>query len=310
MRSTWKKAGKPYEYSRISYIDSYLYNFRDILRALNRAIHTDIDIARFTREQKVNGLFEFSRRKHIPSLRGKFFLLTYYNYALSVFYKDQNRRDKFFLVPNRTEKIFVPNYYHDRKDSNFLQFFNYVGEKSKIDDPSFSQYPEVFGRKLYIYEPKKDLLLRILDYSNLDFFFPKKHFYNVGWTVEDYSFNLENAPTQIKNILKPTNGLINIKNGTKHIDPPTKEIFEFNAEIEIKKLIKKYKELPTKKFINESHFLYDKSNLIKKTFTSAIQKQLSLYGSFSYFSGDTTTEILNLIEPSNFLKFFIEKKKS
>ena len=222
MRSTWKKAGKPYEYSRISYIDSYLYNFRDILRALNRAIHTDIDIARFTREQKVNGLFEFSRRKHIPSLRGKFFLLTYYNYALSVFYKDQNRRDKFFLVPNRTEKIFVPNYYHDRKDSNFLQFFNYVGEKSKIDDPSFSQYPEVFGRKLYIYEPKKDLLLRILDYSHLDFFFSKKHFYNVGWTVEDYSFNLENAPTQIKNILKPTNGLINIKNGTKHIDVPTK----------------------------------------------------------------------------------------
>ena len=62
--------------------------------------------------------------------------------------------------------------------------------------------------------------------------------------------------------------------------------------------------------MNESYFLYDKSNLIKKTFISAIQKQLSLYGSFSYFSGDTITEILNLIERSNFLKFFIEKKKS
>ena len=162
---------------------------------------------------------------------------------------------------------------------------------------------------MYIYESKKDLLPRILDYSHLDFFFPKKHFYNVGWTVEGYSFNLENAPTQIKNILKLTNGLINAKNSTEHIDAPTKEIFEFNIEIEIKKLIKKYKELPTKKFINESYFLYDKSNLIKKTFISAIQKQLSLYGSFSYFSGDTTTEILNLIEPSNFIKFFIEKKK-
>ena len=83
MRSTWEKSGKPYENSRISYIDSYLYNFRDmILRALNRAIHTDIDLARLTREQKVNGLFEYSRRKHIPNLGGKFFLLTYYNYAL------------------------------------------------------------------------------------------------------------------------------------------------------------------------------------------------------------------------------------
>ena len=100
-----------------------------------------------------------------------------------------------------------------------------------------------------------------------------------------------------------------MKNGTEHIDAPTKEIFEFSTEIEIKKLIKKYKELPTKEFINESYFLYNKSNLIKKTFISAIRKQLSLYGSFSYFSGDTTTETLNLIEPSNFLKFLIEKKK-
>ena len=73
MRSTWEKSGKPYENSR----------FRDImLRALNRAIHTDIDLARLTREQKVNGLFEYSRRKNIPNLGGKFFLLTYYNYAL------------------------------------------------------------------------------------------------------------------------------------------------------------------------------------------------------------------------------------
>ena len=65
-----------------------------------------------------------------------------------------------------------------------------------------------------------------------------------------------------------------------------------------------------KNFINESYFLYDKSNLIKKTFASAINKQLSLYGSFSYFSGDTSAKILNLISTSDFLKIFIEKKKA
>ena len=70
----------------------------------------------------------------------------------------------------------MPNYYHDRKDSNFLQFFDYVGEKSKIDHPDFSQFPKEFGRKLYMYQPKKDLLPRILSYSHLDFFFPKKTF--------------------------------------------------------------------------------------------------------------------------------------
>ena len=51
-----------------------------------------------------------------------------------------------------------------------------------------------------------------------------------------------------------------------------------------------------------------KSNLIKKAFVTAINKQLSLYGSFSYFSGRTTATNLNLISSNDFLKFFIEKK--
>ena len=58
--------------------------------------------------------------------------------------------------------------------------------------------------------------------------------------------------------------------------------------------------------INESFFLYDKSNLIKKT---AINKQLSLYGSFSYFSGKTSIKNLKLIDVINSLKF-LKKKKS
>ena len=57
--------------------------------------------------------------------------------------------------------------------------------------------------------------------------------------------------------------------------------------------------------INESFFLYDKSNLIKKT---AINKQLSLYGSFSYFSGKTSIKNLKLIDVINSLKFLIKKK--
>ena len=69
------------------------------------------------------------------------------------------------------------------------------------------------------------------------------------------------------------------------------------------------KAIPTRNFINESYFLYDKSNPIKKTFVSAINKQLSLYGSFSYFSGNTAAKKLNLITISDFLKFFIKKIK-
>ena len=41
--------------------------------------------------------------------------------------------------------------------------------------------------------------------------------------------------------------------------------------------------------------MYDKSNLIKKTFVTASNKQLSLYGSFSYFSGKTSATNLESI---------------
>ena len=81
----------------------------------------------------------------------------------------------------------------------------------------------------------------------------------------------------------------------------------FYSVKKIREKIEEYKEIPIKHFINENYFLYDNSNLIKKTIT-AINKQLSLYGSFSYFSGKTSISNLKLLTSSNFLKFLIEKK--
>ena len=45
----------------------------------------------------------------------------------------------------------------------------------------------------------------------------------------------------------------------------------------LKEKIAEYNAIPTKNFINEGCFLYDKSNLIKKTFVTSINKQLNLY---------------------------------
>ena len=63
-----------------------------------------------------------------------------------------------------------------------------------------------------------------------------------------------------------------------------------------------------KNFINESYFLYDKSYLIKKTFFTAINKTLSIYGSFSNFSGKIAEKEIKLLDVSNFLKFYIERR--
>ena len=53
--------------------------------------------------------------------------------------------------------------------------------------------------------------------------------------------------------------------------------------------------------------MYDKSFLIKKTFVTAINKTISIYGSFSHFQGKTAEDETKLLDASNFLNFLIEK---
>ena len=75
----------------------------------------------------------------------------------------------------------------------------------------------------------------------------------------------------------------------------------------LKEKIAEYDAIPTKNFINESYFLYDKSKLTKKTFVAAINKYLNLYGSFSYFSRKTSIFNLKLTSFSDALKFLVQK---
>ena len=114
----------------------------------------------------------------------------------------------------------------------------------------------------------------------------------------------------MKEKLNPSANLINFETNTEsESNTISDEIFYLVLKY-LKEKIAECKAIPTRNFINESYFLYDKSNLIKKIFLSAINKQLLLYGSFSYFSGNTSAKILNLIETSDFLKFFFWEKKA
>ena len=53
--------------------------------------------------------------------------------------------------------------------------------------------------------------------------------------------------------------------------------------------------------------MYDKSNLIKETFVTAINKKLSIYGSFSHFQGKTEEEEIRPLSAGNLLKFLVDK---
>ena len=59
--------------------------------------------------------------------------------------------------------------------------------------------------------------------------------------------------------------------------------------------------------MNESYFLYDKSNLIKQTFVTEINKLLSTYGSISYFDKKGTNEAAQIVSLNNHLKLLVSK---
>ena len=55
-----------------------------------------------------------------------------------------------------------------------------------------------------------------------------------------------------------------------------KKYFLTKTEREMSNKLSEYRAIPTKNFINESYFLYGKSNFIKKTYITALNKHSSL----------------------------------
>ena len=49
----------------------------------------------------------------------------------------------------KIQRSFVPKFYHDRNDTNFLKHLESVGEYDKIDQIGYSEFPGVLGVKLY-----------------------------------------------------------------------------------------------------------------------------------------------------------------
>ena len=181
----------------------------------------------------------------------------------------------------------------------------FVGKKADIDEENFSEFPSVLGRQLYEYKINpSNKRIENIPIIDLDWPFPDKYYKSIGFTINGFDFCFKNLPAALTNILDPSPNLINTETNTEQIDNTlTLELFASKKNIEDK--ISEYNTIPTKNFINESFFLYDKSNLIKKTFVTAINKQLLLYGSFSYFSGKDLRLInfpLNLLIEKRSLK--------
>ena len=308
MSMRWPK-NKPF-IGRTSYLMGYLYNENHVKSLLGITV-SSFDFTKLTDSRKNTFLNSIAHNKISSS--GFSYLESFFSSANNSSQKVILKCVLFFAVTrftNRIIRIFVPKFYHDRKDTTFLRGLQFVGEKSEIDEAGFSEFSSILVRKLYEYrlEPFKAYKRVItINPNDLDWPFPDKYYSSIGYTVNGFNIKFRNLPYELTRIIDPSPNLINTETNTEVVDNNlTQKLFSEKPK-KIKDRIKEYNAIPIQNFVNESFFLYDKSNTIKKTYVTAINKQLSLYGSFSYFSGKTSIKNIKLIDVNNSLKSLVEK---
>ena len=218
--------------------------------------------------------------------------------------------DNYVLRSSGIKNIFVPKFYHNIASTNFFKKFVFVkGQVPKLLNYLSEQL--TFGRVLYEYVKKNPFSSRnfTLNADDNKFLFPEKWHKTKGYSVYGFSFAFKKLPSTINNILKPTdNSISDFQNGNTEEVNNGISTNSFFDEKTFHEKVEEFKAIPKKEFINESFFLCDKSNTIKRIFITALNKELSIYGSLSYFSGRESAKNIKLVDISNHLKFLVEKK--
>ena len=98
----------------------------------------------------------------------------------------------------------------------------------------------------------------------------------------------------------PTEDILNTE---KETAPVSAEDFKFFEQAEIEN------SLAGSQFIQDSYFLYDKSNLIKRSFITEVNKFISICRSISYFGTQKSNEVAEIVSSNNPLELFVEENK-
>ena len=101
-----------------------------------------------------------------------------------------------------------------------------MGEKKEIDEKNFFEAP-LLGRKLYEYRfDKNNQTIQPFNLKDIDWPFLDKWYQSIGFAVSGFTFELKNAPANIKNKLDPQSGLINVENNLENAENSiTEELF-------------------------------------------------------------------------------------
>ena len=137
-----------------------------------------------------------------------------------------------------------------------------------------------YERTVYICN-KKNTNTYDINTSDQDWCFPDKYSKLMSFSIRGFEFTVPDSKEPIKSLITPSS--INKVSGTEEGPVPSKESFNLQ-EKPIRVAIENYKNKLSVNYINESYFLYDKSDLIKETYITELNRKVLIYGSISYFN--------------------------
>ena len=221
----WKKNISGIDSSRLSFLIGYLYDETKLKRMLKKTGSTH-DFTSMTPEVKTKFLYDLTRENHVSTPNSDNSDEFYSGVSKSFVVLIHALSHTVLRFTDRIQKLFVPEFYHDRKDTNFLKGLIYIGEKKETDERYFFEGP-LLGRKLYEYQinrnNKKPLNIHPRD---LDWPFPEKFYQSIGFTIHGFSFKFKNLPNSLSSILNPSDNLINIESNTEQAENIlTEELF-------------------------------------------------------------------------------------
>ena len=160
-------------------------------------------------------------------------------------------------------------------------------------------------QEICIFIKKHDGYISNQTVQKSDVYLPDFYYYDIGHHVAAFVFTLSKS-NHLQNLLPPKDNLLN------ETTPETINLFSSNVlklpqETLVKIAIENYIKKITGGSINESYFLYDKSNVIQHTFVTEISKLISVYGSISFFNKKTVNGKVQVVFFQNPSKFTVLK---
>ena len=178
MKTKWRKNDSVKDSGRLSYLISHLY-YEQKSKTLLKITGTEHDFTSMTTEEKNDFLNRLTKATHKQSD-------LYYGNS-DTFYSGATNGSSVVLsyilsyvvlwYTERIQRLFVPKFYHNRRDKNFLKNLIYIGEKKEIDKKYFYEEGTSLGRRLYEYQIDKNNKIPLnIHLRDLDWPFPDKFY--------------------------------------------------------------------------------------------------------------------------------------